>query len=123
MSRLQRILQQLREEVEKITDEAPAGPGELDVSRLSDEQLARLEALLARVGSEEPRRVTRPRQKVLAGMGERARATRERAWASGLGTAPPEEKVTGRLSDEERAEANALLAAAEVPEPWAGEEG
>lgn len=123
MSNLRRLLQQLRQEVEKITDEAPAGPGELDVSKLSDDELRRLVQLLARAGSDEPRQETRPRAAVLAGMGEWSRATRERAWAAGLGTPPPEKAGTGCLSDEERAELNDLLAKATVPEEWEGEEG
>lgn len=122
MGRLERILRELREQVEKITDDAPAGPGELDFARLDDEELERLEALLARVGSEAPRQETRPREKVLAG--KQNPETWRRHWDSNPGaTPPPERRVTGRLSEAERAEANTLLRRATVPEGWEGEEG
>lgn len=120
MNSLRRLLRDLRKEVERITDAAPAGPGELDVSRLDDAELDRLEGLLARVGSQKPRREVRPRAEVLAG--KENPATWERHWASNPGVeAPPVVAYVGRLNDEELRELEALLEKAAIPEAWEGE--
>lgn len=45
MGNLRRILREVRQEVDRITDKAPAGPGDLELSSLVDEELDRLEQL------------------------------------------------------------------------------
>lgn len=128
---MRRILQELRREIEHITDEAPAGPGELDPRRLGDRDLERLGALLPRAESDlkrlareestEPRRLVRPREEFLAGKPNPE--TWRRHWAQNPGAdPPPEDAYVGRLSDEEWAELEALLKKARVPEPWEGDE-
>lgn len=122
MGRLERILRELRKQLEEMTEEAPAGPGELAPARLADEELERLEALMARVGSDEPHQEIKPRARVLAG---KARPeTWVRHWAQNPGAnPPPEEEVTGALSGAELRELDTLLRRATVPEGWEGEEG
>lgn len=121
MSEIERFFRELRRKLERLGSDLPPGPGEIDLARLDDDELARLERLWARVGSTEPRREVHPREKVLARMEEPARATRERAWAAGLGTPPPETAVVGGLDGDELREIQALLMKARIPKPGKGD--
>lgn len=49
MGRMEQILQSLRRQVEQLEDRAGPGPDALDFSRLSDEDLDRLDVLVARL--------------------------------------------------------------------------
>lgn len=89
MSKLERILRELREEVERLEGQAPLGAGAVDPSRLSDEDLARVEILLVRL---------LPDQGEAPGLSHYPGADDERrGWACGCvvcespkGTRPPE---------------------------------
>lgn len=108
MGHLKRLLKDLREEVERLGSRAPAAPGEIDVTRLEDPDLARLDELLAHLQANQgrdPGRTHRP-----------GKDTERRGWACGCalcktppGTEPP------LLSGDDLRELAGLLDRARVP--------